>query len=221
MKNNAARKRERIREEILDAAVREFARNGVRGASMQAIADEIGISKAKLYYYVASKEDLYEEAIVHILHIWHDLFSIENAEAGPEEFFRGYVTRKIRICLEHPEICQLYSNEILQGAPVLRKYWHESKRMTELGARKIEQWVAEGLMRPVDPILLQLNIWAISDNYALHRSQIAYLTGAEDPDKLDDDKILNEAIDLFLVGCGIVPARKPRAETRSRALGVP
>lgn len=206
MSNTAAQKRARLREEILDAAVKEFARNGVRGASMQAIADEIGISKAKLYYYISSKEDLYEEAIVHILHIWHDLFSIENAESGPEEFFRGYVTRKVRICLEHPEISQLYSNEILQGAPVLRKYWHESKKLTELGARKIERWVAEGLMRPIDPILLQLNIWAISDNFALHRSQIAYLTGATSPDSLDDEKILKEAIDLILVGCGITGA---------------
>lgn len=75
--------------------------------------------------------------------------------------------------------------------------------MTELGAKMIDQWFAEGLMRPIDPILLQLNIWAVSDNYALHRSQIAYLTGVESADKLDDDKILNEAIDLFLYGCGI------------------
>lgn len=59
VKMNAAKKREGIRDEILDAAVREFARNGVRGASMQAIADEIGISKAKLNY-MTSKEDLYE-----------------------------------------------------------------------------------------------------------------------------------------------------------------
>ncbi|MGE0500774.1 MAG: TetR family transcriptional regulator C-terminal domain-containing protein [Rhizobiaceae bacterium] len=203
MKDTAAGKRERIKEAILDAAVNEFARHGIRGASMQAIADCIGISKAKLYYYITSKEDLYEQAIVHILHIWYDLFSIDKNSNNPEEFIRKYVTRQVRVCLEHPEISQLYSSEILRGAPVLRKYWHESKDVIEQGARKIEEWVAKGEMRAVDPILLQMNIWAVSDKYALHRSQIAYLTGSESPEKLDDDRILREAIDLFLVGCGI------------------
>jgi AcrR family transcriptional regulator len=44
--------------EILNAAVRIFEQKGYHGASMQDLADAVGMQKASLYYYFRSKEDL-------------------------------------------------------------------------------------------------------------------------------------------------------------------
>ncbi len=51
------------RQRILDAALREFAANGLAGARTEAIATAAGVNKALLYYYFDSKEKLYVAAL--------------------------------------------------------------------------------------------------------------------------------------------------------------
>src|SRR6266404_9911186 len=50
---------ERTRSAILDAAMREFAHEGVAGARIDAIARAARVNKALLYYYFRDKEALY------------------------------------------------------------------------------------------------------------------------------------------------------------------
>lgn len=45
------------RQEVMDAAAAAFARHGYHGASTRAIADELGIKVASLYFHIASKEE--------------------------------------------------------------------------------------------------------------------------------------------------------------------
>jgi len=53
---------ERIRS-ILEAALRVFAREGLRPATMDAIAAEAELGKGTVYYYFPSKEALLEELV--------------------------------------------------------------------------------------------------------------------------------------------------------------
>ena len=53
--------------EVINAAVRVFARNGYRSARMSGVAREAGLSEAALYRYVDSKEGLFVLAIRHAL----------------------------------------------------------------------------------------------------------------------------------------------------------
>jgi TetR/AcrR family transcriptional regulator len=48
---------------ILEAAIREFAENGLAGARTEQIAAAAGVNKALLYYYFESKEKLYSAAL--------------------------------------------------------------------------------------------------------------------------------------------------------------
>jgi AcrR family transcriptional regulator len=50
---------ERTREEILDVALREFARHGYSGARVDEIAARTRTTKRMIYYYFTSKEQLY------------------------------------------------------------------------------------------------------------------------------------------------------------------
>lgn len=51
------------RQRILDAALSEFAVNGLAGARTETIATAAGVNKALLYYYFDSKEKLYNAAL--------------------------------------------------------------------------------------------------------------------------------------------------------------
>ena len=57
---------EESRAAILQAAVREFSREGVAGARTDAIARAAGVNKALLYYYYKDKETLYGAVLDHV-----------------------------------------------------------------------------------------------------------------------------------------------------------
>src|SRR5690606_21070742 len=53
------RRRERSREEIVEAARRVLLARGIAGTTLDAVAVEVGLTKAALYYYYPSKEALF------------------------------------------------------------------------------------------------------------------------------------------------------------------
>jgi AcrR family transcriptional regulator len=55
------------RAQLHEAALRLFARDGVDGTSLQAIADEIGVSKAAVYYHYKTKDELILDLLAPLL----------------------------------------------------------------------------------------------------------------------------------------------------------
>jgi AcrR family transcriptional regulator len=51
-------RRKRRNREVVDAAAKVFLARGYADASVQDVADELGILKGSLYYYISTKEDL-------------------------------------------------------------------------------------------------------------------------------------------------------------------
>lgn len=51
------------RARILNAALREFSKNGYSGASMQAIAERADVSKPTLYQYIGTKEEIFRAVL--------------------------------------------------------------------------------------------------------------------------------------------------------------
>lgn len=195
-----AERREELRLRIRAAAIAEFAENGWRGASTQAIAERAGISKTKLHYYIDSKEELYREALEHILSIWSELFHGLPSDRGPEAFLRGYIARKVRFSLEHPDVVRMFSSEVMRGAHMLRGYWDGSRQAVDRATVLIRGWIEQGLIRPVDPVLLQFHIWALTQHYALHRAEVRYMMGLPDGATLDAEAIATEIAELVLQG---------------------
>ena len=195
-----AERREELRLRIRDAAIAEFAENGWRGASTQAIAERAGISKTKLHYHIDSKEELYRETLEHILSIWSDLFHGLPSDQGPEVFLRGYIARKVRFSIEHPDVARMFSNEVMRGAPLLRSYWDRSHQAVDRAAVLIQGWINEGVIRPVDPVLLQFHIWALTQHYALHSTEVRYMLNLPDGSNLDAAAIAAEIAELVLRG---------------------
>ena len=195
-----AEKREELRRRIRDAAIAEFAENGLKGASTQAIADRAGISKTKLHYYIESKEALYREALDHILEVWADLFHGIPADEGPETFLRDYIARKVRFSLERPDVVRMFSSEVMRGAPFLRDYWAKSHQDMDRASALIRDWVAQGRIRPVDPRVLQFHVWALTEYYALHGTEVRFMLDLREDATLDAQAITDEVAELVLLG---------------------
>ena len=198
-------RRQAIRRAILDAAIREFARNGLAGTSTQVLADSAGLTKAQLHYYISSKEELYEEALLQIIAKWKDIFFISADSTDPRQVIESYIARKMRHSLKHPETTRLFAREISRGAPILRKHWGALKEDVERASELINSWVSRGLIRPVDPVLFQMNMWAVTQHYAEYEAQARFLLGVPDDRALDSGPLAEEATRMFLMRCGLQP----------------
>jgi AcrR family transcriptional regulator len=104
--------------EIVDAAISVFSQKGYSAASLQDIADRVGILKGSLYHYISSKESL----LFRILVGSHDaakevMASVDSQNLPAEEKFVAYVTALSLWYLQHLERGSLYLNEwrYLQG----------------------------------------------------------------------------------------------------------
>mgnify|MGYP003875680651 CR=1 FL=1 len=74
---------ERNRGAILDAALDVFSTEGFRGATLDQIAREAGLSKPNLLYYFASKEAIYTELLTTLLHTWLNPLKALDADGDP------------------------------------------------------------------------------------------------------------------------------------------
>lgn len=200
MRADLAQKREELREVIRDAAIAEFAEFGLRGATTQGIADRAGMTKTKLHYHIDSKEELYQDALDHILGIWAELFEGIATDQGPEAFLSDYIARKVAFSLDHPEKVKMFTSEVMRGAPMLRDHWAGSREDTHRAARRIEDWAEAGLIRRVDPLLLQFHIWAMTETWAVIGTELRFMMGLENGAAMDRQRITSEITALVLGG---------------------
>lgn len=200
MRADLAQKRGELREVIRDAAIAEFAEFGLRGATTQGIADRAGMTKTKLHYHIDSKEELYQEALDHILDIWAELFEGIATEQGPEAFLSDYIARKVAFSLDHPEKVKMFTSEVMRGAPMLRDHWAGSREHTRRAARRIGDWAEAGLIRKVDPLLLQFHIWAMTETWAVIGTELRFMMGLEEGGPVDRPRITAEITALILNG---------------------
>ena len=80
------RRRERSRDEIVDAARRVLVKNGIAGTTLEAVAVEVGLTKAALYYYYPSKEALFFDVMFGSISMQVDAVhaAVESAKNGGE-----------------------------------------------------------------------------------------------------------------------------------------
>lgn len=203
--SSAKQKREAIYDSIREAAMTEFARNGLAGTSTQAIAKAAGITKAQLHYYITSKEDLYQQVLGDITKHWKEIFFLSAASPDdPRAVITDYIRRKIRHTLEHPEVSRCFAREIARGAPEMAAHWPPLRAAVDESTAVIQRWIDDGRIRPIDPLLFQMNLWAVTQHYAEYETQVRILMDAPAPTPLDEARIIDEASALFLGRCGLL-----------------
>lgn len=78
--------------EVTQAAVDVFWQKGYRAASVQDVADRVGVLKGSLYYYIDSKEDLLWRIIEDVHAVWSTILQQASAlEARPVEQIYAFI----------------------------------------------------------------------------------------------------------------------------------
>jgi len=172
----------RNRRRILDAALAVFSAQGFRGATLDQIAAEAGLSKPNLLYYFDSKEAIHATLLAELLATWLDPLKDIDPAGEPRMEIMAYMRRKLQMTREYPRESRLFANEILQGAPRMSDFIEtELKALVDDFARLIRRWISEGRLAPVDPYHLVFSIWALTQHYADFDAQIRLIRGGADP----------------------------------------
>jgi TetR/AcrR family transcriptional regulator len=198
----ARESRERIMAAIRAAAIAEFSENGLKGTSTQAIAARAGLTKPQLHYYIKGKEELYEELLLSVMDDWKGMFDAGSTDPG--KVLGDYIRSKIDQAFDKPEVSRIFTREVLDGGRNLEKFWPDSRARTKEKVAVINGWIARGLMQPVDPYVLLMSIWSMTQFYADSAVQVRQLVSpGENGWQPDREALTRELTALVLRGCGI------------------
>lgn len=168
---------------ILEAGLDAFSTEGLRGATLDAIARAAGLSKPNVLYYFGSKEAIYRALLDRILDTWLDPLRAMDPEGEPVEEMLGYVRRKLALARGFPRESRLFAGEILRGAPLMGDALSGDLRdLVDDYSRVISAWMEAGRLARSDPHHLIFSIWALSQHYADFEVQVqAVLGDGRDP----------------------------------------
>jgi AcrR family transcriptional regulator len=112
------------RKEISEAAARVFNRLGFRGTTISAVANELSIDRASLYYYISSKEELFDELVREVSD--NNLAMAQKIQAGegsPPEKLEGLILDLMAAYARSYPILYIYIRENLADVSDKRSKW--------------------------------------------------------------------------------------------------
>jgi TetR/AcrR family transcriptional regulator len=156
-RSGTRRRPEESRAAILQAAVREFAREGVAGARTDAIARLAGVNKALLYYYFKDKEALYDAVLDEVfIGVRETVRKALAQPLPPREKLKAYVRAHFDYIAANPPYHRIVNAEFLRAG-------RESSRMGRVAqqylrpifsslAALLKEGAESGDFQPVNPI---------------------------------------------------------------------
>ena len=166
----------RNRKLILDAALEVFSRHGFRGATLDQIAKQAGLSKPNVLYYFEGKEEIHVTLLNQLMREWLAPLEDMNPDGDPMEELMSYIRRKMDMSRTYPRESRLFANEIIQGAPRMGPHLESGlKPLFDRQAAVIGAWSAAGKLAPIDPSQLLISIWATTQHYADFEAQLNVL----------------------------------------------
>jgi AcrR family transcriptional regulator len=197
------------RQEIFAAALRLFQEKGYHGASMQDLADAMGMQKASLYYYIRSKEEL----LVQVCERGTGAFTQELNEivasdaSATVKLNRAIECYLVALCEQLDLFTVFLREQKFLGDAQKRKLRGEGKQHADLLAAILEQGIAAGEFQPVNVTVTTLAILGMcnwlyewySPNGALKPREIAGMFSSLILNGLTDTSLANKR------------ARRPRA----------
>jgi len=112
--SKAKRAPRRRDQDVLDAAVKIFYERGYSDASVQDVADELGILKGSLYHYIETKEDLLFQLVEEVYDDVHEVLEeVERStDLKPLERLELYVRKQVEYNLENLERISIYYHDL-------------------------------------------------------------------------------------------------------------
>jgi len=175
---------DRTQQQILRAAMTEFADLGLGGARIDAIAERAGVNKRLIYYYFGGKDELF---LAVLEQTYADIREAERAlhltALPPEQALRRLVAFTWEHYLAHPEFLTLLNSENLHRARHLKG----SVRIREMNSPLIqtlgdllERGRRDSLFRGgVDPLHLYISIAGLAYFYLSNNHTLSVIFGRD------------------------------------------
>jgi len=168
---------------ILAAALETFSAHGFRGARLEQIANNAGMSKPNVIYYFPNKEAIFVTLLNSHIDKWLAPLREIDPDGEPLEQVIEYVVKKVRMSADMPRESRLFANEIVQGAPRLKESMNSDlKGLFDRTVNILEKWMKEGKLAEFPADHLIYSIWATTQHYADFEAQIEVLSGT--PEKI-------------------------------------
>ncbi|PWE54840.1 TetR family transcriptional regulator [Metarhizobium album] len=178
---------------ILEAAKKEFAKNGLGGARVDDIAEKAKANKRMIYHYFESKEGLFQTVLEEA---YLDIRSAEQKlhleDLDPKAALEQLVRFTWEYYLKNPEFLTLVNSENLHRAKHLKKsdiVKSSSRKLVGMVSEILERGVAAGVFRSgIDPVQLNITIAAVGYYYLTNRftGSIIYERDLMAKDALED-----------------------------------
>jgi AcrR family transcriptional regulator len=159
---------------ILQAAKKEFSKNGLGGARVDDIAEKAKANKRMIYHYFESKEGLFQTVLEEVyLDIRRAEQKLQLEDLDPKAALEKLVRFTWEYYLKNPEFLTLVNSENLHRAKHLKKsevVKKSSRQLVSLVGALLERGVKAGVFREgVDPVQLNITIAAVSYYYLTNR----------------------------------------------------
>lgn len=180
IKKKKTRNAELTKANILKAAKKEFAVNGLGGARVDVISERAKANKRMIYHYFESKENLFrivlEEAYLDIRNAEKKL---DLASLPPKDALEALVRFTWDYYLRNPEFITLVNSENLHRAKHIKQcpnLPHAMRGLTNMVTDILERGQASGEFREgVDASQLNITIAALGYYYLTNRFTGSYL----------------------------------------------
>ncbi|HEV2716374.1 MAG TPA: TetR/AcrR family transcriptional regulator [Terriglobales bacterium] len=176
---------EESRAAILQAAVREFSREGVAGARTDAIARAAGVNKALLYYYFKDKEALYGAVIDQVFSgLMAAVHEVLSRDLPPREKILAYAGAHFDYIASHYVYSRIVQGEMIRAGRsrtpqferIVKQYF---RPLFGKVAAVLEEGQATGEFRSVDPMHFIPSMIAIIVFYFTSAPVMRMMTGAD------------------------------------------
>lgn len=166
-------------EKILTAAKKVFLTRGMDGARMQDIADEAGINKALLHYYFRSKDQLFEKIFLEVAHAFlPKIVAIIESDSSLFEKIERFCNEYISQVMATPYVPIFILNEInRQPQALVKKIFGTNRPPIEKLIPQIQKDIKSGILKPIDPLQLLMNILSLCLFPFLMSPMIQLITG--------------------------------------------
>jgi TetR/AcrR family transcriptional regulator, fatty acid metabolism regulator protein len=143
------------RSELVEAAVRVFARKGFHGSRVGDIAEEAGVAHGLLYHYFRSKEELLETIF---RETWRDVLdavrSVEETDETARERLAGIAKILLRAWQRDPDLVRVLVREVTRSSHLQKQIDEIDQAFAGL-ARIIARGQEEGEFRAdLDPRMI-------------------------------------------------------------------
>ncbi len=195
------RNSEATRNQLLDAAEAEFAVTGLIAARLDAIATQAGVTKATIYYYFQSKEELYRAVLGRCLLEAMAIMEQLQLDCLPPDAALVRLLEQMLCCMsENPRIGSILSLEAIQNKG---KYYPKQLGEVLYGTiiEILERGMMSGAFRPLEPRHTAVNMVGTCAFYFIAQENLKYMWPGK---RLLGKELLQrhtqESIDLIMAG---------------------